>query len=135
MGQDSRVSEYDEAGGPRKQARPDPSSYHHRYHPQQGFPAQPYGYPPPWAPQQHRVPGWLWPVVAATALLVGAVGGVLAGVAVSTTMDVASSPIVVGTARGVAAPLDPNNRSVAAVAQKLLPSTVQVLAKGGADGN
>jgi putative serine protease PepD len=77
----------------------------------------------------------LWPVVAATALLVGAVGGVLAGVAVSTTMSSGSVPIVLGTGHSVAAPLDPNNRSVAAVAQKLLPSTVQVLAKGGADGN
>jgi putative serine protease PepD len=74
-------------------------------------------------------------VVAATALLVGAVGGVLAGVAVTTTMDVGTTPIVVGTGHGVAEPLDPNNRSIAAVAQKLLPSTVQVLARGGADGN
>ncbi|HET7355153.1 MAG TPA: trypsin-like peptidase domain-containing protein [Nocardioidaceae bacterium] len=108
----------------------------HRPPPPSAYPPVGYGYPPPWsARQQNRVPGWLWPVVAATALLVGAVGGVLAGVAVSTTMSSGSAPIVLGTGHSVAAPLDPNNRSVAVVAQKLLPSTVQVLARGGADGN
>ena len=130
MGQDSRVSEYDDPERP----SPYPPAHHP---PPQAFPPLGYGYPSPWAARpQSRVPGWLWPVVAATALLVGAVGGVLAGVAVSTTMGSGSVPIVLGTGgHGVAAPLDPKNRSVATVAQKLLPSTVQVLAKGGADGN
>ncbi len=135
MGQDSGVSEYDEPG-----RRPDDEPGADASYPQPPAPSyQPYpaGYltPSPWPRPHNRVPGWLWPVVAATALLVGAVGGVLAGVAVSTTMDGGSGPIMIGTGHGVAAPLDPNNRSVAAVAHKLLPSTVQVLAKGGANGN
>jgi putative serine protease PepD len=129
MGQDSRVSEHDDPDRP-----PYPPA--HQPPPPSAYPFPGYGYPPPWPPRpQNRVPGWLWPVVAATALLVGAVGGVLAGVAVFTTMSSGSAPIVLGAGHSVAAPLDPNNRSVAAVAQKLLPSTVQVLAKGGADGN
>jgi putative serine protease PepD len=96
------------------------------------YPAQPYGLPKAFAA---RVPGWLWPVVAATALVVGLLGGVVGGVAVSTSMDsgVGSIPAI-STDNGAAAPLPVHNGSVAAVAQRLLPSTVQVLAKGGADG-
>ena len=132
MGQDNRVSAYDDPGRrPEDQPGPEPS-YPARYQSPDPFG---YGYPQQWSRPHGRVPGWLLPVVAATALLVGAVGGVLAGVAVSTTMETGTVPIVVGSGHGVAAPLDPNNRSVAAVAQKLLPSTVQVLARGGADGN
>ena len=41
---------------------------------------------------------------------------------------------MIGTDNGAAAPLDADNGSVAAVAAKLLPSTVQIQAKGGADG-
>jgi putative serine protease PepD len=41
---------------------------------------------------------------------------------------------VIGTDNGASEPLDARNGSVAAVAKKLLPSTVQIQAKGGADG-
>ena len=41
---------------------------------------------------------------------------------------------MIGTDNGAAAPLDADNGSVAAVAAKLLPSTVQIQANGGADG-
>ena len=41
---------------------------------------------------------------------------------------------MIGTDNGAAAPLDARNGSVAAVAAKLLPSTVQIQANGGSDG-
>jgi putative serine protease PepD len=96
------------------------------------YPAQPYGAPQPPGAQ---LPGWLWPVVAVTALVVGLLGGVIGGVAVSTSMGsgVGSIPAI-SSDDGAAQPLPARNGSVAAVAQRLLPSTVQVLAKGGADG-
>jgi putative serine protease PepD len=93
-----------------------------------------HGYrPPPYAPGT-PVPGWLWPVVAGIALVVGLVGGTLGGVAVSTTMS-GTDDSVLGTSPAAPAPLDADNGSIAAVAAKLLPSTVQVLTDGGADGS
>jgi putative serine protease PepD len=108
------------------------------------YPAQPpYGYAPQYPPPQprpassdSRFPGWAWPVIATIALVVGALGGVIGGVAVSSSMnpETVSSIPVIGTDNGAAAPLDSDNGSVSAVAAKLLPSTVQIQAKGGADG-
>jgi putative serine protease PepD len=116
------------------------------------FPPQPpYGYPPqyPQQPQQpaqsvhsaqsgsgSRFPTWAWPLITAIALVVGALGGVLGGVAVSSSMNpgTVSSIPVIGTDNGAAAPLAADNGSVSAVAARLLPSTVQILAKGGANG-
>jgi len=98
----------------------------------------PPGYPPPGptgkAPQGGRPPGWMWPVIAATALVVGLLGGVLGGVLVSSSLSNGGVPTVLGTDNGAAAPLPADNGSVAAVAQRLLPSTVQILANGGAGG-
>jgi len=70
------------------------------------------------------------------ALLVGLLGGVLGGVAVSSTMgnDVSSIPVI-GTDNGAARPLKADNGSIAAVAARVLPSTVQILANGGAGGS
>ncbi len=82
------------------------------------------------------VPGWLWPLVAVSALVVGLLGGVLGGVLVSTTVGSGGGTVdEVTTDKQAAAPLPASNGSVAAVAQRLLPSTVQVLANGGADGS
>jgi putative serine protease PepD len=98
----------------------------------------PYGYPPA-APAQSsrgRLPGWAWPVITALALVTGLLGGVLGGVAVSSSLggdDTVAAPPV-STDNG-AAPLKADNGSIAAVAQRLLPSTVQVQANGGADGS
>jgi putative serine protease PepD len=109
------------------------------------YPTQPpYGYPSQY-PQQpartssndSRFPGWAWPVITAIALVVGALGGVLGGVAVSSTMGpetVSSIPVIGTDDNGAAEPLAADNGSVSAVAAKLLPSTVQIQAKGGADG-
>ncbi len=71
------------------------------------------------------------------ALVVGLLGGVIGGVAVSSSMSPAGvdSVPVIGTDNGAAEPLEADNGSVAAVAKKLLPSTVQIQAKGGADGS
>ena len=112
------------------------------------------GFPPPAAPHpgaQHpggqrpgspsgegrsRLPGWAWPTIAALSLVIGVLGGVLGGVAVSMSMsDTGTGSIpVIGTDTNGAKPLAADNGSVAAVAAKLLPSTVQVQANGGADG-
>jgi putative serine protease PepD len=108
----------------------------------------PYGQPFP-APQQHRqptprgrVPGWLWPVVCALALVLGVLGGLVGGAAYEELRD---NP---GTVSGGLAdvdtvsepPLKADNGSIAAVAQKMLPSTVQIIAEydgeaGGATGS
>ncbi len=105
-----------------------------------------YGYPPPYRPQPapprassgstSRFPGWAWPVMTVLALVVGMLGGVITSLAVSHSMSSsAGGPVpVIGTDNGAAAPLKADNGSVAAVAAKLLPSTVQIQARGGADG-
>src|SRR5688500_20182707 len=89
-----------------------------------------YGYP-----QQHgagRVPGWVWQVVAVTALVVGLLGGTIGGVAVSSSLTDGPGAIFTGDGE-VAAPLEVENGSVAAVAAQLLPSTVQILARNGGE--
>jgi len=106
--------------------------------------------PSAWGPQtvpvaqqsrRDRPPGWVWPVVAGLALVVGLLGGVL-GAVLAGGED--SPGIVSDGLEGVdtreRAPLTSGNRSVVAVADQLLPSTVQVLAEfegtaGGATGS
>jgi putative serine protease PepD len=111
-------------------------------------------YPPPGTrpyPVQHRppaprerVPGWVWPVVSVLALVIGVIGGVFGGMAYenwhtsSTEGQVSGGLADAGTESR--APLRASNHSVASVAQRLLPSTVQVLAeyqgrKDGATGS
>jgi putative serine protease PepD len=110
--------------------------------PQQPFPQQPFPQPGQYPsrrlgeqPQPSgRLPGWVWPVMTALALVVGALGGVLASVAVSSSLSDADVPAL-STDDGAVAPLRADNGSIAAVADRLLPSTVQIQAKGGADGN
>ena len=124
---------------------------------------QPYG---PWAPRgpydrpygqpeqtlvlgrpdrrpQGRVSGWVWPPVTALALVVGLVGGAVGGAAYDRWDDNRPGGVDSGL-QGVEtrseAPLPADNGSVAAVAQALLPSTVQILAdfdgeNGGATGS
>jgi putative serine protease PepD len=98
---------------------------------QQGYPSEQLTYQS-WSDPRpgSRLPGWVWPVVAATALLVGLVGGTMGGALVSLGTGVGDSPPEFDSAPAPA-PLEPENGSVAAVAQALLPSTVQVLAGGG----
>ena len=102
--------------------------------------------PVPGAPsgrRSERLPGWVWPVVVGLALVVGLLGGVGGAVIVGDLAD--DGPGIVddgleGVDTRERAPLTAGNRSVVAVADQLLPSTVQVLAEyegtaGGATGS
>jgi putative serine protease PepD len=100
--------------------------------------------PPAHRQPRSRVPAWLWPVVAGLALLVGIVGGIGGAIAYDALDGTSSSGTVAGGLDGVdtisVPPLKAHNGSVAAVAQTLLPSTVQVVAEyqgkaGGATGS
>ena len=113
------------------------------------------GFPPPGtqplpaAPARHaapsgRVPGWVWPAVTVLALVIGLLGGGL-GSAVYEGLSGNDNPGAVSN--GLAGvdtvslpPLTKTSGSVEAVAQELLPSTVQISAeyngqKGGATGS
>ena len=88
----------------------------------------------------------MWPAVAVLALVLGLAGGVAGSVVYNRTSDSVGSDGG-GTGQGLntarvqtAAPLKGGNGSVAAVAQELLPSTVQISAEyegqeGGATGS
>ena len=102
---------------------------------------RPYGPPP--TPPRGRVSGWIWPAVAVLALLIGLLGGALGGAAYdrwdSNGSGLDDDGLSGGTTRSEA-PLPIDNGSVAAVAQELLPSTVQIVAEfdgqaGGATGS
>ncbi|MGN6575728.1 MAG: trypsin-like peptidase domain-containing protein [Nocardioides sp.] len=112
------------------------STYGSGQHPQDPYAWPTAAYPTQPAPaQRSQVPGWLWPVVAGLALMVGLLGGTLGGVAVSRSLshDTITVPTI-DAQRSSLPPLEADNGSIAAVADKLLPSTVQILARGGADG-
>jgi putative serine protease PepD len=92
-----------------------------------GYPRPVYAEPTP----SRKMPLWAWPAVAAVALVVGLLGG-LAGGALQDQLS--SRPGTVdngldGVRTQTAAPLEADNGSVAAVAQALLPSTVQIVAE------
>ncbi|MBB3041289.1 trypsin-like peptidase domain-containing protein [Nocardioides soli] len=119
---------------PTTQAPPYPPAWH--------LPAPAPAHPPRHAQVRGRVPGWVWPVVCLLALVVGTFGGLVGGVAYERIQDdqgtVSGGLSAVDTVSEPPLPLD--NGSIAAVAQKLLPSTVQVIAEfkgeaGGATGS
>ena len=118
--------------GPTVWSQPGPGPLPYAY-------ATPYAYNAPPVQSQSRggrLPGWAWPVLVGLALLAGALGGVVAGVAVSTSMSAAGAGVpYLRTDNGAARPLRVDNGSIAAVAARVLPSTVQIQARGGADGN
>ncbi|WP_158604354.1 S1C family serine protease [Nocardioides mangrovicus] len=96
------------------------------------YPLPPYPYAQPAQPVRPtaRTSGWVWPVVALVALLVGLVGGVFGGLLAGRSVTGGDgSGGVLRVEKRTAAPLPANNRSVASVAQKLLPSTVQIIAE------
>ncbi|QVT81236.1 Periplasmic serine endoprotease DegP [Nocardioides aquaticus] len=93
-----------------------------------------------------RVSGWVWPAVVVLALVVGLLGG-LAGGVVWQEWDDDRTTASGGDPEGLAGvdttslpPLAADDRSVAAVAQEMLPRTVQIAAAlggqaGGATGS
>jgi putative serine protease PepD len=89
-----------------------------------------------------KVALWVWPAVAALALVVGILGG-LAGGAIQDELSSSRGTVdggLTGVRTQTAAPLEADNGSVPAVAQALLPSTVQIVAEydgedGGATGS
>jgi putative serine protease PepD len=96
---------------------------------------QPFGQPGPYSQPPvgndrssgAKVPGWLWPVVAAVSLVLGLGGGALAGALVASGDGGPGESISIQ--RRTAPPLPANNGSIAAVAAKVLPSTVQIVAE------
>ncbi|MGB0099028.1 MAG: trypsin-like peptidase domain-containing protein [Nocardioides sp.] len=109
----------------------------------------PHQWAPPTAPHPRhavprgRVPGWMWPVVCLLALVLGVVGGVAGSLAYEQIADESTGTVATGL-DGVDTvsepPLPVDNGSIAAVAARLLPSTVQISAEldgqaGGATGS
>jgi putative serine protease PepD len=116
-----------------------------RPHPSQPYGARPmapqpaYGYParhgyPQGPAGTARFPGWAWPAVSLLALVVGGLAGIVAAVLVAGSLGTSGTVPVISADNGAAAPLRADNGSIAAVAARLLPSTVQIQANGGADG-
>lgn len=90
------------------------------------YAGQPFGTPATPA-QRSRVAGWVWPSVAALALVAGLVGGAIGGVAYD-NLDSSGNGGLGAVSIETKAPLPADNGSIAAVAQKVLPSTVQIIA-------
>ncbi|MET1000094.1 MAG: trypsin-like peptidase domain-containing protein [Marmoricola sp.] len=95
-------------------------------------PAPPYQTPAPQYPvndpaPRAKVPAWIWPAVSVIALVLGISGGALAGALVA--RDSGGIGEVLRVERRTAPPLPADNESVASVAVKVLPSTVQIVAE------
>jgi putative serine protease PepD len=89
-------------------------------------------YPVAGSGQRARVPAWIWPVVSVIALVLGLSGGALAGALVA--RDNGGTGESLRVPRRTAPPLPADNGSIASVAAKVLPSTVQIVAEyGGKD--
>jgi putative serine protease PepD len=99
-------------------------------------------------PRGARPSGWMWPAVAVLALVLGVAGGVAGSVVYNRTSDETTAQYGAGssgaglssTGTVSAPPLRAGHTSVAAVAEQLLPSTVQISAEyegqaGGATGS
>ncbi|MEZ5092114.1 trypsin-like peptidase domain-containing protein [Nocardioides sp.] len=82
----------------------------------------------PSRPPAGRVPVWLWPAVAVLALMLGLFGGAVGGAAYDRLTASGTDSEVTSTDP---APLPADNGSVAAVADAVLPSTVQIIATQG----
>jgi putative serine protease PepD len=100
-------------------------------------PASPYAVPTQPYPVNDRGPrpkvsAWIWPAVSVIALVLGLAGGALAGALVA--RDTGGPGELLRVERRTAPPLPADNGSIASVADKVLPSTVQIVAEyGGKD--
>jgi putative serine protease PepD len=125
-------------------AQPQPPIQPPAYPTQYGVaqPAEPSAYPLPGPAEtstadRGRLPGWTWPVIAALSLLLGIGGGAIGASLADGDNDTGGdNTSVLKLPLRTAAPLPADNDSIAAVAAKLLPSTVQIVAeyKGRAQG-
>ena len=99
-------------------------------------------YPPPWetapyAPplmhddRRRGLPTWAWPLLSAIALVVGLLGGILGGALVLGTSDSGDSFSLPSLRDDSIEPGPVEAGSVAAVARRVLPSTVQVRVRSG----
>jgi putative serine protease PepD len=83
--------------------------------------------------ERGRVSRWVWPAVCALALVVGMIGGALGGAAYERWSEPTGGGLLAGGLQEAGTrslpPLPLQNGSVAAVAQEVLPSTVQVQAQ------
>ena len=97
------------------------------------------------APARHAGPrsrgtGWIWPVVATMALVLGVLGGIAGSVVHQRLGDGGATAGTVsdgldGVDTVELPPLDVDEGSIAAVAQELLPSTVQISAEFEGEAN
>ncbi len=117
-------------GWPPDQPNPFPPPYQHAYD-QQPYGHQQFGqqYYQPVQARRANPPVWMWPAVALVALVLGLTGGALAGALVAQGGGGVGD--VLRVQRRTAPPLPADNVSVAAVAAKVLPSTVQISAEFG----
>lgn len=102
-----------------------------------------YGPPSPTTPMpvhrsdepRGRVSGWVWPLVAALSVVVGLGSGFLGAAGYDRWNDSDSTydDGLASVETRDAAPLDADNGSIPAVAQALLPSTVQIIAAFGGE--
>ena len=106
-----------------------PSQEQPEFQPAYGYAGAP-SYPMPEAPaaaRTARIPGWTWPAISVLALVVGLVGGALAGTLVADQDNHSGGVLTVQ--KRTAPPLADDNTSIAAVSAKVLPSTVQIIAE------
>jgi putative serine protease PepD len=112
---------------------PPPNQQQAPYQPTVPFPAPwEQGAPPePVAaavPPRAKLPAWLIPAVGLLALVLGLAGGAIGALLVRSDNGTGTNEVITVQKRE-AAPLPADNESVAAVAQKVLPSTVQIMAE------
>ena len=110
------------AYGPQSQQQTQPQAY-----PQHTIPL-----PTSHRPARARLSGWVWPMVAALSLLLGIGGGVLGALLVTDNGGDGSGGVL-RVEKRTAAPLPADNKSIAAVADRVLPSTVQIIAEFDGD--
>ncbi|MEP6816101.1 MAG: trypsin-like peptidase domain-containing protein [Marmoricola sp.] len=124
---------YGPTGYPQPYPQPYPSQYSSRHASQ--VPDQYHGPMPGPAPMtttqppRGRLAGWVWPLIAVISMLLGIGGGLVGGLLVARNDNAAGSGGVLHVQQRTAAPLPADNTSIASVAQKMLPSTVQIIAE------
>jgi putative serine protease PepD len=132
MGQESG-QESGQGDVPPPASYPPPNQQQAAYQPTVPFPAPwEHGTAPepvaPAVPPRAKLPAWLVPAVALLALVVGIAGGAIGALLVRSDSGTTTTDVIAVQKRQ-AAPLPADNQSVASVAQKVLPSTVQIVAE------